>query len=106
MHASPLLQSSLQKPSLMSYFAWKIFLQSGVSANEWIKHSRTCPIWSIAPPGAVFSLFSFIEGKRPCGVDFNENDRYSIGLDASDLRGITVIGETFIFVGKSPLEFL
>ena len=49
-------------------------------------------------------MFSFTEGTRPCGVDFNENDKSSIDLNDFDLWGIAAIGETFIFVGKSPLK--
>ena len=52
------------------------------------------------PPESVFSLFSFTEGTRSCGVNFNENDRSSIDLNAFDLWGIAAIGDTFIFVGK------
>ena len=53
-------------------FSWKIFSQSSASANALIKRSRTCPIWSIALPGAVFSVFSFTERTRPCEVNFVE----------------------------------
>ena len=37
---------------------------------------------------------------------FNDNDRCSIDLNAFEFFDITTIGETFIFVGKSPLKFL
>ena len=103
-HPSPPLQSSLQNPSLISHFAWEIFAQSGASANAWIKRSRTCPIWSIVPPGAVFLLFLFTEGTRPCGVSFHENDRFSIDLNSFYFWGISAIGEILIFVGKLPLK--
>ena len=102
----PSLQSSLPKPCLISHFSWKIFAQSGASDNAWIKRSNTCPVWYIVSPRAVFSMFSFTEGTRPCGVNFNENDKSNIDLNAFDLWGIAAIGETFIFVGKSPLRFL
>ena len=49
-------------------------------------------------------MFSFTERTRPGGVTFNENYISSIDLNALDLCGIAVIGESFIFFGKSPLK--
>ena len=66
----------------------------------------TSLVWPIARPGAIFTLFSFTEGARPFGVNFNENDRSSIDLNYFDLWGVAAIGETFIFVGKLLLKFL
>ena len=59
----------------------------------------------MAPLGAVFSLFSLTEGTLPCGVSFNENNRYIIDLNAFDLWGISEIVETFICAGEVPLIF-
>ena len=87
-------------------FSSEIFAQSGASVNAWIKRSSTCSIWSIAPPRAVFSLFSFTEETHPCGVYFNENYKSGTDLNAFDLWEIAAIGETFILVGKSPLKVL
>ena len=57
------------------------------------------------PLESVFSLFLLTEETHPFGVSFNENDRFSIDLNAFDLWGISAIGETFICVGKLPLIF-
>ena len=106
LYSSPSLQSSLQKLSLISLFDWKILAPSGASENAWIKRSRTCPIWSIALPGDVFSLFHSL--KEPVYVELVLMKITSLLLILMILTcgGVAAIGETFIFVGKSPLNFL
>ena len=98
-HSSPSLQYSLQNPSLISHFTWKILAPSYSSTKARIKHSSECPIWSIAPPGSVFYFFSFTDGMRPCGVNFNKNDRSRIDMNALNLWCIAAISDNFIFFG-------
>ena len=55
------------------------------------------------PPGAVFLIFLFTDGTRPCGISFNKNDRSRIDLNALELWGIAEIGNTFVCFGILPL---
>ena len=52
-----------------------------------------------SPPGAVFYLFSFTDGTRPCGVSFNGNYRSRIDMNAIKLWGIEEISDIFICFG-------
>ena len=52
-------------------FPWKRLAHSSDSAKERIKRIITCPIWSIAPPGYVLSIFLLIKGTFLCGIRRN-----------------------------------
>ena len=105
-HSSPSLQYNLQKPYLISHFYWNILDSSGASANEWITRIITLQIWSIAPAGAVFSLFSFTEGTRPCGISSRDKSNSKMDRKALELCGIAAIGKTFICLGSLSFIWL
>ena len=64
-----------------------------------MSHIVTLPIWSIAPAGAVFSLFLLTDGTLPWGIISREKAKSRMDRKSLDLCGIAEIGETFIYSG-------
>ena len=102
-HSSPSSQSILQNPSLIYHFAWNILANYGAWANAWMMRSKTFPIWSIAPAGAIFYVLLFTNGTLPCGISCNAKAKYNIDQKALYLWGIDTMGDTLISTGRSSL---
>ena len=66
----------------------------------WLRHS---PIWSIAPPVAVFTIVSFATSHTPPFFSQSWNDRSRINGYAFNLWGIVAISEILSSIGGLSL---
>ncbi len=83
----------------MSHFAMKTFASSYASAKVCMILLRHFPIWSIAPPGAIFFMVSFTASLNLPLFSRSRKERSRIDRYAFDLCGIAVMGEIISSVG-------